>query len=46
MENDFAIKVGSVTRRFDNLTAVDNLSCEGKTGASFGVLGFWIPGCG
>ena len=39
MENDFAIKVGSVTRRFDNLTAVDNLSFEVKTGEIFGLLG-------
>jgi len=39
MENEIAIKVGSVTRRFENLVAVDNLSFEVKTGEIFGLLG-------
>jgi len=39
MNNNFAIEVQSVTRRFGDLTAVDNLSFQVKRGEIFGLLG-------
>ena len=39
MENEIAIEVGSVTRRFGSLTAVDDLSFKVKKGEIFGLLG-------
>jgi ABC-type multidrug transport system ATPase subunit len=39
MENNLAIEVSGVTRRFGNLTAVDDLSFEVERGEIFGLLG-------
>ena len=39
MENEIAIEVSSVTRRFGSLTAVDDLSFKVGKGEIFGLLG-------
>jgi len=39
MKNDIAIEVSSVTRRFGDLTAVNDLSFEVGRGEIFGLLG-------
>jgi ABC-2 type transport system ATP-binding protein len=39
MKPDYAIEVQSVTRRFGDLTAVDNLSFQVEQGEIFGLLG-------
>lgn len=39
MKNEIAIEINSVTRRFGDLTAVDNLSFEVGRGEVFGLLG-------
>jgi ABC-type multidrug transport system ATPase subunit len=39
MENEIAIEVNSVTRRFNSLTAVDDLSFKVGKGEIFGLLG-------
>ena len=39
MENEIAIEVSSVTRRFNSLTAVDDLSFKVGRGEIFGLLG-------
>ena len=39
MENEIAIEVSSVTRRFNSLTAVDDLSFKVGKGEIFGLLG-------
>lgn len=39
MENEIAIEVSSVTRKFGSLTAVDDLSFKVGKGEIFGLLG-------